>query len=298
MAAAAGTGLQPTLAELVALGGELARQPARAQRVQAAAAGSHTTRLAGRGMDYADSRPYVAGDDARHVDWRVSARTGQMYSKRFHAERERVCLLLLDPVDAQFFGTRVRFKSVQAARAAAAAAWHAQAQGDRIGVFHAADGHATAPRAGQRGVMAALDALVCAYAAAPAAPARPLAQALPEAARLCRGGVLVVLADASRAVEVPATAWAACSAHAQVHLVVVSDALETAPPSRRLSLLGPAGRIEVDLSSAAARRQWQQQFTAPLQALQGLSAQGAQIHLLDTAAPAGSWLPGIGAVAV
>lgn len=297
-AAAAGSGLQPTLAELVAIGGELGHQPARVQRVQARTAGNHHTRLAGRGMDYADSRPYVAGDDARHVDWRVSARTGQMYSKRFHAERERVCLLLVDPVPAQFFGTRVRLKSVQAARAGAAAAWRAREQGDRIGIFYAADGQASAPRAGHKGVMAALDALVRVYAAAPTTSPRPLAQSLPEAARLCRGGVLVVLADASRAAEVPAQVWAVCTAHVQVHLLLVTDALETAPPARRLSLLGSGGRVEVDLSGAAARKRWQQQFVAPLRALQSLSVQGVQVHLLDTADVASGWLPGIGAGAV
>lgn len=295
VAAAAGSGLQPTLAELVAIGAELARRPARAPRARARLAGNHHSRLAGRGMDYADSRPYVPGDDARHVDWRVSARTGQLYSKRFHAERERICLLLVDPVPAQFFGTRVRLKSVQCARAGAAAVWRARQQGDRMGVFYAADGQAMAPRGGDRAVMATLDALVRCYAQPPAPPARPLADSLLSATRLCRGGVLVVLADAARAAAVPSTLWAACSAHAQVHLLVVSDVLETAPPSRRLWLHGSDGLMEVDLHSAAGRARWQQQLGAPLEAVRGLAAQGVQVHLLATDDSAVQWLPDLSA---
>lgn len=293
VAAAAGSGLQPTLAELVAIGAELAHRPARAPRARARLAGQHASRLAGRGMDYADSRPYVPGDDARHVDWRVSARTGQLYSKRFHAERERVCLLLVDPVPAQFFGTRVRLKSVQYARAGAAAAWRARQQGDRMGVFYAADGQTSAPRSGERALMATLDALVRAYARPSDQPLRPLADSLLPATRLCRGGTLVVLADAARAAAVPATLWAACAVHAQVHLLVVADVLETAPPPRRVSLYGSDGPLEVDLRSAAARAQWQVQLGAPLQAVRELSGQGVQVHVLATDDCAVQWLPGL-----
>lgn len=76
-------------------------------------------------MEYAESREYVAGDDARHIDWKLSARTGFTHTKTFQAERERLTLLVADTAPALYFGTRVRFKSVQAARAGAVAAWSA-----------------------------------------------------------------------------------------------------------------------------------------------------------------------------
>ena len=71
--ALAGNGVQPTLAELVALR-RSAHRLAPARRGRLAHAGQAPSTMRGRGMEYAESREYVAGDDARHIDWRVTAR--------------------------------------------------------------------------------------------------------------------------------------------------------------------------------------------------------------------------------
>ncbi|MBJ7518000.1 MAG: DUF58 domain-containing protein, partial [Stenotrophomonas sp.] len=126
-----GDGLVPTLAELVALRGTAIRPPA-PKRGRIGQAGQAPSALRGRGMEYAESREYVAGDDARHIDWRVTARSGRTHTKLFQAERERVTLIVADTDPALYFGTRTRFKSVQAARVGAVAAWSAQRRGDRI----------------------------------------------------------------------------------------------------------------------------------------------------------------------
>ncbi|KAG1068509.1 hypothetical protein G6F40_017680 [Rhizopus arrhizus] len=47
-------------------------------------------------MEDAESSEYVAGDDARHIDWRVTARTGRAHTKLFQAERERVSLIVAE----------------------------------------------------------------------------------------------------------------------------------------------------------------------------------------------------------
>ena len=83
-------------------------------------------------MEYAESREYAQGDDARHIDWRLTARSGKPHTKLFQAERERLTLLVADTAPSLYFGTRTRFKSVQAARAGAVAAWIAVRDGDRI----------------------------------------------------------------------------------------------------------------------------------------------------------------------
>ncbi len=135
---AEGDGLRPQLAELVALR-RLAQRPPPPRRGRVGNAGQAPSPLRGRGMEYAESREYVPGDDARHIDWRVTARTGRAHTKLFQAERERVSLIVADTSPALYFGTRVRFKSVQAARAGAVAAWSAQRRGDRIGALRGSD---------------------------------------------------------------------------------------------------------------------------------------------------------------
>ena len=86
-------------------------------------------------MEYAESREYAVGDDARHMDWRVTARTGRPHTKLFQPERERSSWIVADRAPSLYFGTRARYKSVQAARLGAVAAWAALNDGDRIGAM-------------------------------------------------------------------------------------------------------------------------------------------------------------------
>ena len=97
--------------------------------------GPYLTKLKGRGMEFAESRPYQAGDDVRHIDWRVTARTVRTHTKLYREERERPVMLVLDQCRQMFFGSRKRLKSVQAARIAALMGWRALLRGDRVGAI-------------------------------------------------------------------------------------------------------------------------------------------------------------------
>lgn len=108
-----------SLAELLAQRARAARKPLPLRRSRAAPAGPQASRVHGRGMDYAESRAYQPGDDVRRLDWRLTARSGKLHTKLFQEEREGRLLVLLDTHASMRFGTRARFKSVQAARAAA-----------------------------------------------------------------------------------------------------------------------------------------------------------------------------------
>src|SRR4249920_1083496 len=113
-----------TLADLIAMRQHARREEhAASKRVVGSRAATHASRLRGRGVDYAESRGYQPGDDIRQMDWRVTARTGRPHTKMFEEERERSVLLVLNCNPSMRFGTRVRFKSVQAARTAALIAW-------------------------------------------------------------------------------------------------------------------------------------------------------------------------------
>ncbi len=97
--------------------------------------GPYQTRLKGRGMDFDEVRGYQPGDDVRNIDWRVTARTTVPHTKTFTEERERPVLILCDQRCTMFFGSRRRFKSVQAANIAALLAWSALKRKDRVGGF-------------------------------------------------------------------------------------------------------------------------------------------------------------------
>ena len=97
--------------------------------------GANRSVFRGRGMEFDESRHYQSGDDARAIDWRVSARKGELHTKLFHEERERPVLILADLRRSMQFGTRKQFKSVLAARIAATLAWVGVDGGDRVGGF-------------------------------------------------------------------------------------------------------------------------------------------------------------------
>lgn len=95
--------------------------------------GLHLSKMRGRGIDFEEHRAYMAGDDIRTIDWRVTARTGKPFTKVFREERERPVIIAVDQSSSMFFGSQVAFKSVIAAQAAAIFCWLAIDNGDRAG---------------------------------------------------------------------------------------------------------------------------------------------------------------------
>ncbi len=291
VAALGGDGLRPSLPELIALRG-VALQRKQPGRGRHGLIGPVPAMTRGRGMEYAESREHVPGDDARHIDWRVTARSGRAHTKLFQAERERLSLIVADTAPTLYFGTRVRYKSVQAARAAAVAAWLAQRQGDRVAALRGSLGEAPVPPAsGQRGVLRVLDALVRWYARPPTDDAG-LPVALDHAVRLLRpGSRLTVFADPRSAAAVPLSRWSGLALHHEVVVVLLVDPLELAPPAQALPFVAEGRRVEVDLASAAGRARWRAEFVQPLERLAAdLPARRIRTQVLSTADASDAWL--------
>lgn len=253
-------GVHPQLAELIALRERVLAWPP-PQRASGAGSGPAQAVLRGRGMDYAESRPYVQGDDARHIDWRVSARTGRTHTKVFHAERDRVTLLIGDTARSLYFGTRCCFKSVQAARAGALAAWAAQRSGDRISALRGSVSEAPlAPAAGSRGALRVLDAL-CRWYREPPAEDAGLDQALAVALRLLRPGARVIALIDPRSLESVADArLTALATHQDALAVLLVDPMELAPPRMRAAFVDGLRRAEIDLANTSVRARWSAGF--------------------------------------
>ncbi len=105
-------------------------------------AGQYLSRSRGRGLEFAEVRHYQAGDDVRSIDWRITARSGKPHTRLYVEERERPVLIFCDLRYTMQFGTKLRFKSVQAANLASLLAWANLAKGDRVGgIIAANDGH-------------------------------------------------------------------------------------------------------------------------------------------------------------
>lgn len=130
-------------------------QFSRSRRVTTRLAGGYVSTLRGRGMDFDEVRVYQAGDDIRSMDWRVTARTGQPHTKLYREEKERPVFVLVDLSSRMFFGTKVAFKSVVAAKIAALVGWAAVDNGDRFGglLFNEKDFIEFKPNARSQGIL-------------------------------------------------------------------------------------------------------------------------------------------------
>ncbi len=71
--------------------------------VESLMVGMHKSRLRGISTEFAQHRPYVPGDDTRHLDWKVFARTDRFYLKEYEAETNMPVRFLLDTSRSMFF---------------------------------------------------------------------------------------------------------------------------------------------------------------------------------------------------
>lgn len=97
-------------------------------------AGEYHSVFKGRGMDFDEVQPYAPGDDVRFIDWNVSARTGELFIKRFVEERELTVLVVVDSSASLRFGTTSESKADVVAELAAVLAFSATRNNDRVGL--------------------------------------------------------------------------------------------------------------------------------------------------------------------
>ena len=95
------------------------------------------TKQLGGGIEFADHREYTHGDDLRYLDWNVYARYGDLLLKRFQEEEDLHVYILLDASPSMLTGVPSKFD--YARKVAAALAYIALADLDRVGIYAYAD---------------------------------------------------------------------------------------------------------------------------------------------------------------
>ena len=268
--------LLPDLAELVALRGAARGLSLHGRRsARAPLQGGHRSALRGRGLEFEEVRPYVAGDDARNIDWRVTARRGRPHTKLFREERERPVWLLADLHPGLYFGSRRQLKSALLLRAAALLGWVAVQAGDRLGaVITTGEGQPGLwpARARETGVLPVLQALVQAQPRSPAVPATTGLNAALVALRAAArpGSLVLVLSDFSGLDDTGEAALAALSTHAECRLLWLCDALERDGLPAGAFRVGLPGRLWW-LDGTPSRAAWQAAWSLREERLQALA---------------------------
>jgi len=249
--------------------------------------GEYLSRFKGRGMEFAESRPYEPGDDARNLHWRVMARTGKPFTKLFREERERPVFVWVDLRNRMFFGTRGAYKAVVAARAAALVAWAAYRHGDRVGgvIFSDDAHHEIKPGRGKAAVLYLIKSIV----EHPAwdehgrvdADDRPAHEAMIRLRRVVRPGSLVVLlSDFSNLDTSTETSLIQLARHNELLLMQIHDPIEAElPPPGSYRLTDGVDELVLDAADAGYRAEYAGRFAARRDHVRNLARRNRMSYL-------------------
>ena len=105
------------------------------RRLDGRLAGDYRTVFRGTGVDVADLREYQFGDDLRHIDWNVTARTDTTHVREYLEDREVTAWLLLDASASMDFGPVERRKHLVLTEVAATVAQLLSRGGNRVGAL-------------------------------------------------------------------------------------------------------------------------------------------------------------------
>jgi uncharacterized protein (DUF58 family) len=97
--------------------------------------GDYRSLFRGDGLDFTNLREYEPGDDLRHIEWNVTARTDTPYVREYVEDREVTAWLLLDHSASMGFGPVDRQKDLVLAEVATTLALVLARRGNRVGVI-------------------------------------------------------------------------------------------------------------------------------------------------------------------
>jgi len=268
----------------------LPRQP-----IHSILSGRHASRLRGRGLNFEELRGYLRGDDPRHIDWKVTARTGKPHVRVYTEEKDRTVWLVVDQRISMFFGSRRRMKSVVAAEVAAVAAWRVLSQGDRVGalVFDDHEIRVIDPVRSEGRVAQIIDCIIEKNHALDARSGivpdpEMLNRALRQVSRLVRHDSLVCVVSDGAGVDAETQRYVTrLTQHNDVLFAFIYDPLERAfPDAGQLVFTDGQAQVEFDTADSRLRKAYQARFEQRLERMSATSRRHAiPLLTLHTVAP-------------
>ncbi|WP_373651859.1 MULTISPECIES: DUF58 domain-containing protein [unclassified Schlesneria] len=247
----------------------------------------------GFSVEFTEYRQYTQGDDLRHLDWKLYARTDRYYLKRFEDETNLRCLLLLDASRSMNFGSIGYSKSEYARTLAATFAYFLSTQRDAIGLASFASEiiDFIPPRYRSGHLRRLLVSLEKTAEGSSTHLARPLEQITE---RLNKRGMLVLISDLLAPLETLEVSLGSLTVRGQD--VIVFHVLDP----EELSFTFTTPELFIDLETdrrlyvdpTAVRRDYLAKFTTHLKSIEGICSRlGLVYHRLTTDTPLETALP-------
>lgn len=251
-------------------------------------AGLHRSPDFGFSQEFAEYRAYSEGDDLRHVDWNVFARTDRCYLKRYRGETNTQILILLDTSASMAYGSHKVHKLDYARFLASSLCYMANLQRDAAGliIFDEDVANYIPPSTRQGQIFRLLHAIEKAEVGTHTDFAKPFHHFQNF---LHRKGLVVVISDYYAEPEVIVKTIEPLRFRGnEVILFHVLDPQEIEPKFREPMLLvdmeTPAQSLEV--SPEYARHEYRRRISAHIEAMRSQSkAAGFDYFLMDTARP-------------
>ena len=247
----------------------------------------------GFSVEFTEYRQYTQGDDLRHLDWKLYARTDRYYLKRFEDETNLRCLLLLDASKSMNFGSIAYTKSEYARTLAATFAYFLSTQRDAVGLasFASEIMDFIPPRYRSGHLRRLLVSLEKTAEGSSTHLAKPLEQI---AERLNKRGMLVLISDLLAPLETLEVSLGSLTVRGQD--VVVFHILD--PEELNFQFTVPELFIDLEtdrrlyVDPVAIRREYMARFGEHLKAIEGICSRlGLVYHRLSTDTPLETALP-------
>jgi len=125
--------------------------------------GEYHSMFKGHGLEFSEVREYQTGDSFKEIDWKVTARYGHPYIKKFKETRELNVLFLVDGSSSTVFGTQNMLKNDLIAELTALLSFSALSNNDKVGMLLFSDKTEmySPPRKGKKNVLKIIRDILC-----------------------------------------------------------------------------------------------------------------------------------------